>query len=116
MNIFEHENSKDSIDRTDEDNFGQRPIYTYYKSNSVLGRLYRRVSGRKIWKGNAQWTNSSLSSTEAFWDQLLDWFLARVKPVGVAYWRYHLDRAKQLYDASVDLSKPILHNGKGNLR
>lgn len=114
MNIFGHHNSEVPVgDAADEEEFGQRRRHTYYKSDGALGRLYRGVDKRKVWKGNAQWTKSSLDDCQVFWNQLWNGFLARAVPVAAICWWDKLERAKQLYDLSVYSDSPfIFHYGK----
>lgn len=90
---------------SDEDPFeGAR--YEYYKSNKILGQLYRAVDEHRIWKEHVRFTFHPQQENTSFWDDLLLKIQPRYEALtGQAEgWKDHMETARELrgyYEAAV---------------
>ncbi|KAI1769919.1 RdRP-domain-containing protein [Hypoxylon cercidicola] len=78
------------------------PKYKFYKSIKVLGKLYRAIDEKKIWKENIHRTERSQGT--AVWDQLFRYITIQCEKLGDVNWRPNLDEARrirQTYDDAI---------------
>ncbi|XXG96387.1 hypothetical protein Hte_002669 [Hypoxylon texense] len=78
------------------------PKYQYYKSSKVLGKLYRAIDEKKIWKENIHRIASSQGTS--VWDQLSRYFRNECEKLGDVNWRPLQDdarRIRQAYDDAI---------------
>lgn len=86
---MEDYNVPPGYDDDDDDDAG--PRHRYYKSDKILGQLYRAVEEQKIWAEDIRMTVQAGHSS--FWDELLASLEVRVAGIGPVEWRHRLDEA-----------------------
>ncbi|KAL3458071.1 RNA dependent RNA polymerase-domain-containing protein [Aspergillus heterothallicus] len=94
----------------DEEDSG--PVYKYYRSEKILGKLYRAIDEHKIWSQEIH--TSAQPNPDAFWKKLIDSLTARCIAVGgSSARRHHAETARQIratyegaiYDAMIAFSE-----------
>lgn len=73
------------------------PKYQYYKSSKVLGKLYRAIDEKKIWKENIHRATSSQGTS--VWDQLSRYIRSECEKLGDVNWRPLQDDARRIRQA-----------------
>lgn len=79
----------------DEDN-EEGPRYKYYKSEKILGQLYRAVDEQKIWAENIKMVIEA--DGPSFWDQLIAGLDQRVRSIGAVEWEHRAGEAQGICD------------------
>ena len=82
----------------DEDDDEAGPRYEYYKSDKLLGQLYRAVDEGKIWLEDIH-TEKTVTSGPSFWDQLLLHATDRCNEIGCSGWKERLEEARRIRSA-----------------
>ncbi|CAN8097779.1 unnamed protein product [Discula destructiva] len=79
----------------DEDQFAAAR-FEYYKSNKVLGHLYRAVDEHKIWKEDVQ--SKVRERGASFWDEFIEKLRPRYETLAgqPRGWEVHLETARQI--------------------
>lgn len=83
--------------REDDDDEDDRPRHGFYKSDKVLGKLYRAVDESQIWTTDIkkQFPSGDLS----FWDELKVALVKRIRSIGRLDWKKRLDDAYRICEA-----------------
>lgn len=95
--IYIHDKSEIHLDNhivktNGNEDEGLDPPYKYYRSERILGKLYRAVDERQIWSENAR--SSSTPSKIPFWDEFMEAMIEKCSEFGQIPWIYHLDEAR----------------------
>ncbi|KAI8958864.1 RdRP-domain-containing protein [Daldinia sp. FL1419] len=88
-----------AVEPEDEDD-ESGPGHVYYKSNKVLGKLYRAIDEKRIWKYDIHQFVSRYGPS--VWDQLLLYINTRCAELGGVNWEAALDEARRIRDAYDD--------------
>lgn len=81
----------------DDDN-DSGPVHLYYRSEKVLGKLYRAINERKIWAEEIR--TAIESDPKEVWKKLIDSLTARCMAIGASVeWQHHVETARQLRSA-----------------
>ncbi|KAI2463835.1 RdRP-domain-containing protein [Annulohypoxylon bovei var. microspora] len=78
------------------------PRHQYYKSDKVLGKLYRAIDEKKIWKQDIHQNVSRHGYS--IWDQLIGYIQTRCMELGGVNWQTALDEAdciREAYDDAI---------------
>ncbi|KAL2174451.1 RNA dependent RNA polymerase-domain-containing protein [Thermothelomyces heterothallicus CBS 202.75] len=86
-------------DSDSEDEEGQ-PRYGYYKSERIIGQLYRAVDERKIWSKDIKMIIKARGPS--FWDEMLAALKQRVSEIGPVEWRHRSNQALGILHAYED--------------
>lgn len=73
------------------------PQYRYYKSTKILGKLYRAIDEKKIWKENIR--RPDISHGPSVWDQLSHYIRNQSAKLGDVNWQSALDDARRIRQA-----------------
>ncbi|KAI6359071.1 hypothetical protein MCOR25_007166 [Pyricularia grisea] len=84
----------------EEEEEGDGPRYDYYRSEKVLGRLYREIDEEKIWDENIRVTVDR--NKPSFWETFIDWAIKAAAAVGAVSWPVRIDSARRLKSAYDD--------------
>jgi hypothetical protein len=79
----------------DDDESGRR--HRFYRSNKILGHLYRAVEEEKIWAEDIRVAVATKSPS--FWDQLLAAIKQRVSAIGPVEWEHRSAEAHRIRHA-----------------
>ncbi|KAL4925196.1 RNA dependent RNA polymerase [Aspergillus undulatus] len=91
----------------DDDDTG--PVHKYYRSEKILGRLYRAIDEHKIWSEEIRSTVAPHPKT--VWRKLVDSLTARCITFGASVnWQGHVETAKQLRAAYEDAITTAMAN------
>ncbi|KAK0614847.1 RNA dependent RNA polymerase-domain-containing protein [Bombardia bombarda] len=82
------------VDGDDEDN-ENTPRYKYYRSEKLLGVLYRAVDEENIWHEDIHQSIPNGRSRQ-FWDDFIARIHGRIRDVGRIEWRHRAEEAQQL--------------------
>ena len=77
----------------DEDN-DLEPFHKYYRSEKILGKLYRGVDERHIWQKDIQ--SKVQPNEDEFWNEFLWSMLERCNKLGDLSWERWLDEARHI--------------------
>jgi len=67
----------------------------YYRSEKVLGKLYRGIDEHKIW--NEEIRSTVAPHPAAVWEELIDDLTTRCIELGASVnWQHHVETARQL--------------------
>ncbi|KAI9369211.1 RNA dependent RNA polymerase-domain-containing protein [Aspergillus egyptiacus] len=92
------------------------PVHRYYRSEKILGKLYRAIDEHKIW--NEEIRSVTAPNPTAFWKKLIDSLTARCISLGAPVtWQHHIETARQIrsayedaiYTAMVNFSEHPIH-------
>ncbi|EAA34169.1 hypothetical protein GE21DRAFT_3662 [Neurospora crassa] len=86
--------------RQDDDDGDDTPRYKYYKSDKILGRLFRAVDEKKIWTKNIKLEVPS--GGVPFWKEVESSLLKRVRGIGQVQWQHRLDEARRICESYED--------------
>ncbi|KAK4095967.1 RdRP-domain-containing protein [Parathielavia hyrcaniae] len=106
-NITIHDRSAIELDAytapqsNDDDEDEDRPQHRYYRSDKILGRLYRAVDEHEIWTGDIRMVIAS-GDGPSFWDQFLTAVKERVSAIGPVEWQHRADEAHRIRHAYED--------------
>ncbi|KAI1656249.1 RdRP-domain-containing protein [Daldinia decipiens] len=92
------EKTKALVPEDEDDDNG--PGHVYYKSDKILGALYRAIDEKRIWKNDIHQSVSRLGPS--VWDQLLQYINGRYDELGYTHWETALDEARRIRDAYDD--------------
>ncbi|KAE8149813.1 RNA dependent RNA polymerase-domain-containing protein [Aspergillus avenaceus] len=70
----------------------ERPNYAYYKSDKILGRLFRSVNEKNILFGRGEEATDEV----LFWEELIAACTERCKQYGRSSWQQHIGEAKRM--------------------
>jgi len=85
------------IELVDDNDEAEQQNYQYYTSEKVLGRLFRAVDERSIWKDNVQ---SAVSTNgPSFWDHFLKWAEGKCQMLGGFKWWERKEQARGIRSA-----------------
>ena len=73
------------------------PVYKYYKSLKILGKLYRAIDEEKIWNDNVRANRSPQGA--AFWEHLLRFSDEQCLAFGPVNWIQRSDEASHIRSA-----------------
>ncbi|KAF3407834.1 putative RNA-dependent RNA polymerase 2 [Talaromyces pinophilus] len=71
-----------------------RPVYKYYKSDKLLGHLYRAIDEQQIWKQSIR--PIRIAATTSFWPRFIHGVITKCNIRGPIRWRDHRDTARRL--------------------
>jgi hypothetical protein len=71
-----------------------RPVYKYYKSDKLLGQLYRAIDEQQIW--NQSIRPIRIAATTSFWPRFIQGVITKCNIRGPIRWRDHRDTARRL--------------------
>lgn len=71
-----------------------RPVYDYYKSDKLLGQLYRAIDEQKIWKQHIR--PRRVGATTSFWSRFIQGVVAKCNIRGPIRWQDHRETARGL--------------------
>ncbi|KAJ5693424.1 hypothetical protein N7462_002847 [Penicillium macrosclerotiorum] len=79
----------------DEDD-GLGPVQKYYRSEKILGKLYRAIDERQVWSANVQFDVQSRQglSDAALWDQFLNSVIRQCSSFSSIPWIDHMNEAR----------------------
>ena len=83
--------------KEDEDDEDDQPRHGFYRSEKVLGKLYRAVDENKIWTTDIR--RQIPSGGLPFWEELKAALVRRIQTIGRLSWQKHLDNAHRIYEA-----------------
>lgn len=83
--------------RQDDDDGDDTPRYKYYKSEKILGHLFRAVDEKKIWTKNIKLEVPS--GGVPFWKEVESSLLKRVRGIGQVRWQHRLDEARRICES-----------------
>ncbi|KAL2828374.1 RNA dependent RNA polymerase-domain-containing protein [Aspergillus pseudoustus] len=95
-----------------DDDEDSGPVHKYYRSEKILGKLYRAIDEHKIWSREIH--TSAHPNPKAFWKKLIDSLNVRCNAVGASpTWQHHAETARQIrtsyehaiYDAMTTFSE-----------
>ncbi|KAK3493461.1 RNA dependent RNA polymerase-domain-containing protein [Neurospora crassa] len=86
--------------RQDDDDGDDTPRYKYYKSEKILGHLFRAVDEKKIWTKNIKLEVPS--GGVPFWKEVESSLLKRVRGIGQVRWQHRLDEARRICESYED--------------
>ncbi|KAL4862886.1 hypothetical protein BDV12DRAFT_178207 [Aspergillus spectabilis] len=79
----------------DDDDADSGPVYTYYRSEKILGNLYRAINEHKIWTEEIQ--SEVEPDPEAVWTKVIRSLTRRCIEMGASVnWKHHVETARQL--------------------
>lgn len=78
----------------DDDDADVEEPYRYYKSEKILGKLYRAIDEQSIWRKHV--FSESETDEEFFWNSVIDDCLRRCKSLPRTPREEHLDEAKRI--------------------
>ena len=70
------------------------PRRRYYRSEKLLGKLYRAVDERKIWHENVQFKR--IPGKESFWEEFLRSVTKRCEAIGPIIWMHQREQAGRI--------------------
>ncbi|KAL3481235.1 RNA dependent RNA polymerase-domain-containing protein [Aspergillus californicus] len=83
------------------DDEGSGPVYKYYRSEKILGQLYRAIDEHKIWSEEIR--TSTKPNPTAFWKKMIDALTVRCLTLGASVtWQDHVNTARQIRSAYED--------------
>jgi hypothetical protein len=86
---------EDDPDGVDEDE-ADAPKYKYYRSDKILGKLYRAVDEKKFWDDHVKGVNPS--ERPDFWNRFIDSVSGRCQALGTVMWTHRTETARQIRD------------------
>lgn len=89
-----------SEEAEEEEEEGDGPRYGYYRSEKVLGQLYREIDEEKIWNENIRVAVDH--NKPSFWETFIDWAIKSAATVGAVSWPVRIDSARRLKSAYDD--------------
>ncbi|RYP29813.1 hypothetical protein DL767_006554 [Monosporascus sp. MG133] len=100
-----------AVNDDEDDNMG--PQYHFYRSDKILGKLYRAIDEQRIWKEDIRRPNNRFEAS--LWDELLFYVNEECEELGGIDWESALEEARgirQAYDdaiwgATVDFSEHV---------
>lgn len=87
-------------DDSEEIEHGEAPRYKFYKSQKVLGELYREVDEEKIWHDDVH--RGVAAAGASFWETFLRLVFDRAAAVGAMSWPVRVDEARRIKGAYDD--------------
>lgn len=88
-------------DNGDDEEGEDGPRHQYYRSEKILGQLYRAVDEGKVWAEDIRMTIAP--GGPSFWDQLLTRLNQRVRAIGPVEWQHRSAEAHRIRHALVTL-------------
>ncbi|KAL4779082.1 RNA dependent RNA polymerase-domain-containing protein [Aspergillus varians] len=93
-----------------DDESDSGPVHMYYQSEKVLGKLYRAIDERKIWREEIR-SSSIKPDPNAVWEKVIGSLTARCMALGASVkWRHHMETARQLRSAYEDAMYAAMAN------
>ncbi|KAI1812706.1 RdRP-domain-containing protein [Poronia punctata] len=83
----------------DEDD-DQGPNHLFYRSDKILGKLYRAIDEKKIWTNDIQLV---VNRAGDLWKELFEYILSECENLGLANWRGALNDAWNIRQAYEDM-------------
>ncbi|KAL2863858.1 RNA dependent RNA polymerase [Aspergillus lucknowensis] len=93
------------------------PVHKYYRSEKILGKLYRAIDEHKIWSAEIR-TTPQQPNPALFWEKLIDSLTARCLAIDPhVKWQHHVETARQIrssyedaiHGAMIDFSEHPIH-------
>lgn len=81
----------------DEDGDDSGPPRKYYKSEKILGKLYRAIDERKIWYEDVR--SNFASGKASFWDEFIRSSTERCNVFGQIMWTHRSEEARRIRSA-----------------
>jgi hypothetical protein len=81
---------------SDDEHIGSIPQHQYYKSGKLLGKLYRAIDEKQIWKNDIH-RHEVRPGAESIWLKLLRLMTANCQKYGIS-WEHKSDEAKRIKD------------------
>ncbi|KAL4877131.1 RNA dependent RNA polymerase-domain-containing protein [Aspergillus karnatakaensis] len=79
----------------DDDAADSAPQHQYYRSEKILGKLYRAIDEHKIWKEDIHWAIQP--DPETVWASVINTLTRRCIAIGASInWKHHVETARQL--------------------
>ena len=80
-----------------EEDDESRPIYEYYRSDKILGQLYRAIDEKKIWRENIKMGRPVDHENKSVWAEFLERIDRDVdKKIGVINWEEAIPEAQDI--------------------
>lgn len=73
------------------------PKHKWYKSEKILGKLYRAIDEKKIWRQDIH--KNVKRQSVSVWDQLLQYIKAQCKELEGVNWQAAQDEARRIREA-----------------
>lgn len=89
------------VNDVEDDDEGSGPRYAYYRSEKLLGHLYRAVDERKIWEEDVKAVTRSTRGSQSFWKEFLAFAESECERFGGAQWKTYSEEAERLKHAYV---------------
>lgn len=83
--------------KENDDDEDDQPRHGFYRSEKVLGKLYRAVDENKIWTTDIK--RQFPSGGPTFWEELKAAMVKRIRSIGRVNWQARLDDAHRIYEA-----------------
>ncbi|KAK3396965.1 RNA dependent RNA polymerase-domain-containing protein [Sordaria brevicollis] len=83
--------------KEDDDDEDDGPRHGFYKSDKVIGKLYRAVDESQIWTTDIK--KQFPSGGPSFWDELKVALDKRIRSIGRLHWKKRLDDAHRIREA-----------------
>ncbi|EFX06378.1 RNA-dependent RNA polymerase [Grosmannia clavigera kw1407] len=95
------------------------PAHKYYRSEKVLGVLYRAVDERKIWytdihKGESETTTTDGTGAGTVLDKLREWARKQCAELGCDSWHERQEEAAGIRSAYEDSIRSMMHSNSEN--
>ncbi|KAK3684108.1 RNA dependent RNA polymerase-domain-containing protein [Podospora appendiculata] len=87
-------------DNDDDEDNEEGPRYKYYRSEKILGELYRAVDEKNIWAQDIKRTVPTGGAS--FWDELISTLRQRVSTIGEIRWTHRSEEAYRIRHAYDD--------------
>ena len=86
------------VRKAHDDDEDDKPQHKFYKSDKILGRLYRAIDEREVWHENVR--RLPYTSSVSFWDDFIRSCVVHCRDLGVPVrWSHRAEEAKGLRDA-----------------
>ena len=80
------------IQSSQDEDEGVGSAYKYYKSDKILGKLYRAVDEQRIWSETVRWRKKSTYTS--FWDDFFTLIAVKCMAVGPFSWTDRIEEAR----------------------
>ncbi|KAL4981526.1 RNA dependent RNA polymerase-domain-containing protein [Aspergillus falconensis] len=92
-----------------DDDIDSGPVHKYYRSEKILGKLYRAIDEHEIWRKDIRTTIKP--NPTAVWKKIIDSLTGRCIALGASVnWRDHVETARQLRSAYEDALSTAMAN------
>ncbi|KAL4808658.1 RNA dependent RNA polymerase-domain-containing protein [Aspergillus unguis] len=94
-----------------DDDFDTAPPFKYYRSEKILGHLYRAIDEHEIWSKEIRGITKKSPNPAAVWKKLIDSLTVRSLKIGASInWKDHTETARALRSAYSDAITTTMSN------